>query len=361
MANDNSEEKIKNFDYCFILGAGASCDFGYPTGIGLIKRIADKLKAPANDFISQIIKLPSLSQVQQGLWVDNGEKFEKYCEELGNRIFFSGVTSIDRFLSNYKENEKYQEICKYLIIEEILASEGLSRNPTIIKEKDLSWDCYRWEQNWLRTLFGYFFVKDNLGELTSSLEEKPICFISFNYDRLLEYFLTQSIVHLYGLAPSQKPNDLISLKRILKAITIKHVYGRFDGNSGELDEIWNKYGRSSEEKKFEFIKNIRTIRPGNELTDDYSQFIQNSKQVFFLGFGFDEMNVNILFRNIDGNLRNQIFATKYGLSERVIGDMNRKFYKFFPQGFIAPGDQGIFWARDTESKIYDYVSNRFGK
>jgi len=80
-----------------------------------------------------------------------------------------------------------------------MAGERRSINPTEDKDTKLSADCFRWRNNWLRVLFSHFFVRNSIDELISSLELRKLVFISFNYDRLLEYFLVRSVVNLYGL------------------------------------------------------------------------------------------------------------------------------------------------------------------
>ena len=96
---DNS--KNQNHKYCFILGAGASCDFGYPTGLGLIKTISERLRTTSQmlRLHDQLLDLPSLEFVRNNRREGNGEDFKRHCNQLGECIYFSAATSIDRFLS----------------------------------------------------------------------------------------------------------------------------------------------------------------------------------------------------------------------------------------------------------------------
>ena len=195
-----------------------------------------------------------------------------------------------------------------------------------------------------------FFVKDSIDVLIKDLENEKICFISFNYDRLLEYFLSRSIMNLYGIEPMTKSDDLIKLESVFSDIRIEHVYGRFDGENVGLNSVLTEYGNYGAGKSLEFFGNIKTIHRGNQLSEDYSKLIQNSERVYFLGFGFDAMNVDdILLKRIQKIAPNKFFATNYGLSDGVIDDMNRTFKK------------KMQWAKEAECKIFDFIYHRFSR
>ncbi|MGE3979940.1 MAG: hypothetical protein AB7F70_00785 [Candidatus Omnitrophota bacterium] len=340
MANDVSE-----FECCFVLGAGASCDFGYPTGLELIRNISKSLLKPSEKLLQELDLLESVAEMLEAAWSTN-LKLSNYCQMLGNRIYFSGVTSIDRFISINQDNNVYQDICKYMIVRELLSAERRSLNPCAKEEGNLSNECFRWRQNWLRVFFGCFFVKNTIDDLLKYLECNKVCFISFNYDRLMEYFLVQAIINLYGLEIEGKPEDLKKLNTVMNAVKILHVYGKFDGKNIDIKKLLRDYGALGGDIS-SLSKNIQTIRFDQTLPDEYSLVIEKSKKVYFLGFGFDDMNVNILTKNI-GFPTNKFRSTNYGLSDQVINKINVKF------------KHAIDWPLETDKKLYEFVNNRFG-
>ncbi len=132
------------------------------------------------------------------------------------------------------------------------------------------------------------------------VNENKVSFITFNYDRSLEHFLFTA---LHGLLKNAEiPKEKLSDKLI--KIPIVHVYGKI----GYLP--WEKHFTSSEDcvpyaadqippgniavKTHGHIKLIYDERKGSPELEKAKELISNADRIFFLGFGYDEMNISIL-------------------------------------------------------------------
>jgi hypothetical protein len=113
----------------FILGAGASAPYGYPTGNGLRNAICQ-------GFPKKLQKLLPISQTVipretlRGLIRDSGE--------FANTFDLSNTPSIDLFLAR---NPRFSQVGKIAIALEILTAEGNSRFGENV-EKGQDWYSY---------------------------------------------------------------------------------------------------------------------------------------------------------------------------------------------------------------------------
>jgi hypothetical protein len=115
---------------------------------------------------------------------------------------------------------------------------------------------------------------------------QQLSFITFNYDRSLEYFLFYSLVNAYG---EEDARDLF------KDVTIVHVYGKL-GNPDFLDKDGRGYAPSITDGDIE--KCISEIKIMPERSEDSVEFksahtlISEAQFLYFLGFGYDEKIFN---------------------------------------------------------------------
>ena len=183
----------------FILGAGASKPFGYPTGLELKDEIIKK-------FSYYFKKLNEFDKhIPADLKSYYNEITPKFIEDLKRS---NPDTSIDLFLSR---NQKYKEIGKIAIALVIMRSEitGKFRNNPVNPDQD--WCSYLFLEM-AKTLPG----ENDYGKL----KENEIHFITFNYDRSFEYLLYDRFIH--DFTEIQDPEDSAST---LIPFNIIHVYG----------------------------------------------------------------------------------------------------------------------------------------
>jgi len=283
-----------------ILGAGASSPYGLPLGRELFDKIIESLDSKSN--VYEHLSKSDYSPLQ--------------IDSFKDALKFSGTSTIDQFLEYRKE---FRDIGKAAIC--------LSLIPYENEEKLFNNDSKNW----------YKILLDNMNAEEHLFEYNKINIITFNYDRSLEHFLYKSLQNKYGI-------DIYKAGEILRKINIVHVHGML-GKLPYLDNeiikyFWvrrydnlvdnHKYGVTDENKQYfreykstisysvvrECVKNINTIFDLNDTSvfNNIYDLLEDSKNIFFLGFGFNELNIKRLgIKKISKN--KFIGGTSIGLSE----------------------------------------------
>jgi hypothetical protein len=286
----------------FILGAGASAPYGYPVGIGLRDDIC-------LNFAQDIETLLRKSNTEYSYLMDLLELIPDFVQAFR----MSRNKSIDRWLS---VNPRYKEIGKLAIANSIVKHENQAN--LLFEGKDKAPD-------WFTVLFNEMIAGSSLPE--HFMMQKG-GFITFNYDRVLEYLFYDSFKNTYSGLPDHE------VSRILSSLgtSIIHVYGTID------DPPWEK-GRSTYAKDYNltYLSKARNgIRIINERTNDSGTaamewrhfrdiIFADVDSIFFLGFGYDPENLRILdIPNYPDGHKPAIYGTAHGLlAEEIAQARNR--------------------------------------
>jgi len=267
-----------------ILGAGASMPYGFPSGADLRKAIC----LPGND------NAWIYHSLNQFVGID-AEKVQSFAIAFSR----SNISSIDSFLAKRLE---FTEIGKLAIAAYISAFES----PDFIFVEGNT-------DHWYRGLWN--IMLEDLGNI-NELPQNKIKFISFNYDRSLEYFLHESTKNTFGV------HD-VHAKNAWSQLEIMHVYGmlgEFDYQPTDGTRIYSKAEDAS--SLLTAAKGIRVI-PEARQDDEKFKLARNwfewAERICFLGFGFDPLNVDRLGLNsvLDWKRKEQakstwIVASLYG-------------------------------------------------
>lgn len=257
----------------FVLGAGASCPYGYKTGIEL-----------RNEIIRSFPRRIGILRERETQWSRDlpstqlAEAFVKDFDDASNN-------SIDLFLSRRSIMPEIVKTGKMAIVATILHHEKGSKFNSAIYDKR-SEDSY----NYIFTqMINHMRTPDDL-----SLEENDVSFITFNYDRSLEAFL-----HL-ALTKSYDPRYTGALESKLRAIEIVHVYGVVAGLPWQDKKVGYKINHPIEEIFPTHIHHCtEQIRVIDEDRDHPNvlraqELLREASRVFFLGFGFAQENLDVL-------------------------------------------------------------------
>lgn len=245
-----------------ILGAGFSIPYGYPSGEKLIKDL--------------LFKDPT----------DTEHYSEFDLKELQNAIKANQAKSIDKFLL---ENSKYEKLGKKLIAEELLSAE---KRYLTKRDNPKEYDAMNSD--------------DLIKLILNSIDEEDFekyNIITFNYDRHLEYVIYEKLY--------LKHQDVNKALKCLSKLKIIHVHGRMipfehedinvhivsyglnrnDHNGFNMRNhkiLTNKYINYA-------VDNIHTVYTNNSgLNEEVVKMIKEATRVFFLGFAYDELNMNLL-------------------------------------------------------------------
>jgi hypothetical protein len=235
----------------FVLGAGASCPFGFPTGQGLRSIIC--------------------GQLARGHLKSEMERLGYNDKELGQfRLEFerSAVTSIDAFLAMGPE---FKEIGRRMIVAALLPFQLEAR----LYRAD---DDHPGTSDWYQYL--YQLMRDD-ARTPDDVVANPVTFLTFNYDKSLERFFLNAIRYGFGLAQAQA-------QQFVRRIKIHHVYGSLDASN--IDTFRYEPFRSPTEMQqmAERLMVMPSERP--EVDTVCREALEAAQSVFFLGFGYDEMN-----------------------------------------------------------------------
>ncbi|KPK77106.1 MAG: hypothetical protein AMJ89_03050 [candidate division Zixibacteria bacterium SM23_73] len=273
-----------------ILGAGASMPYGFPSGRELLRIIYDRLQFdPPGEWITTLLKL----------------NIPKDCiRTFRNALRYSGSSSVDAFLEH---RPKFLEIGKLAITLSLIPFEEESR----------LFDIKMKEQSWYEYLFG------KLNAPFDSFDENKLSIITFNYDRSIEHYIFTAMISKYGKSGEE-------CKRKLDNIPIIHVHGRL-GALPWQNEAGRAYlprpGATPEEISINIVsKQIVVISEDVDTSPEFDhafKLMKDAERIYFLGFGYHEMNLRRL--KIDKLDNKELIGTSYGLGLAEIKAINEKW------------------------------------
>ena len=251
----------------FVLGAGASVPYGYPSGETLLKKINDL--SSDNLFLNLVDEITNTQNpIREG---NLREDFEAFSVDLAA----SGLLSVDSFVV---VKPQYSLISKFAITYILLTAENI--NKYSVSENE----------DWYRYLYHNFIDKKSFEDICKS----QISFITFNYDVSIDGFFFRAI-------NSKFPGKA---KEFFDNIKVIHAHGRirsfpweqgptritrrnFDFDMNEKFYVWN----SSLGIKFAFEEASQAAIQEAQI------LLKKAQAVYFLGFGFHADNMQKL--NID--------------------------------------------------------------
>jgi len=282
----------------FILGAGASQPYGYPTGADLRKDII-------NNFAYDFSKLEVTGQENdKDIISESVGNFIKYFNE-------SSLKSIDQYLAINPRHYKY--IGKIAITLSILKHENKSCFNEKISDA---------KEDWYNLLYNRMVKNCKNPDDYNKFFNNKVAFISFNYDRSLEYYLYNSFYHSFN----QESNSIRTINNYIP-FKIIHVYGSV-GPLSLLNWYNNQitptpdYARTYNnryivvQKRSEGIRVIGDERNDESINEQIKKLFQDYKRIFFLGFGYAPENLDIL--DLPNNIDSQsaIYGSAKGMTAK---------------------------------------------
>lgn len=270
-----------------VLGAGASCGYGFPTGYGLI-----------NDLITVC-----------GQWKHNGTQrnLQKQAGELEELLSSLDPLSIDSFLDHFKYDPLIIECAKKAITQVLLEK---SRKAEFHYHQNPGKDFVPF--HWYRYLWSAIVSGVKREDLVN--KDKPFDFniVTFNYDPSLEYFLYSRASFMF------KGDELSSFLAKIRS-QIHHVYGcimdyewcREDSKKDPSNDNYTHPDRNdlfgnnlNNDQLSQLVKknfnNILLIGDRDEKDcEEIQKAIRNAGQLIFLGFGFDQTNIGPKVLNLN--------------------------------------------------------------
>lgn len=289
-------------DTVFILGAGASKPYGYPTGKELRSFICSNFTSHFNNILCN----------DNHTALDIKGDYTKASIRLSKKFKDSSTPSIDLWLTR---NPDFLDVGKLAITLKIFTDEQKSKF-----REDIQYP----EQDWYSYLYHKMTKSLIKPDSYKKFRNNKVAFVTFNYDRSLEQFLYESLKDSFT---SACPDEIIEE---LREIPFFHVYGKvadldWEFNRGKKrlyylnqynEQIHEKFSLESLQEK---ASNITIVHEGEQHDcSDIQDKISNAKKIFFLGFGYASENLEILRINKILNDDYHIFGTALGFSKKEI-------------------------------------------
>lgn len=289
-----------------IIGAGGSKPYGFPTGDEMYNEIKRSLPKVVHFVLNEH------QYTKRNDW-------EKDAIDFSEQLKRTSSVSVDKYLNI---NTGFLDIGIRAIALNIFKHEKDSTLPFDKKLEKEDWYSYLYKK-----ITQSIYNKNDLFEISDT----KISFITFNYDRSLEHYLFEN---LYGLFV----NSGITREELFnyfKELDFLHVYGslgRLPWQTGVYGTSYRQtgekfeyisYGKASNRMPLEFLSkdlNISLMYENRKLSNEIKkaqELIANASRVLFLGFGYDEKNLEIL--GLPQLLRGKkVFGTALGSTKNEI-------------------------------------------
>lgn len=294
-----------SFEDVYLLGAGASMAYGFPTGNELKRQIIE-LEVKKDSIFYKIIKNKKninendLQNELGDLEVELANFFKSFKE--------SSANTIDSFVAR---NNEYAALAR-IIVGFLLLESSRGAN-YIVDELSFEEDANELSpKHWISS-----YLNKRIGLDYRNYLKKPDCFISFNYDLLLESRFERYLA--YQTIDSDLKNRATSI--VYDELPIFHIYGKLDRyslmtmtNALDRNEVPNLIDLLSASQGIKFIDREEVAWYGS-LRD----IITKAKRLIILGYGYDVENNKIIFgssSHFSDRLKNVlIHSTSIGLSD----------------------------------------------
>jgi hypothetical protein len=316
----------------FIIGAGCSVPYGFPTGAMLMQKLKN-FEYGDNNLDRQSFSPPSYlfdlyhelfgkyqeyrnfkkasgqyTSFAESIEFRTSRKMSETVVPFAKSIRHSMMVSTDEFLKNRLNQEKSEEadFGKRLIAREILVAERESEKQFSYEDgKRLSKKYWLGSIDWIQHLLSRIDQQPNWEEIL-----KQTVFLTFNYDRVLEY-----CIFLYLTSDKQYADaDAYSF---IKEMQIYHI----NGFIGSLDKI--PFGDVENGKYQKIAEGMETVWEKRLNRDEsekvmYQEFLKKAQRVYFLGFSYIPDNLDSIGINRGAEIIRsaKVYATAMGLSSQ---------------------------------------------
>jgi len=233
-----------------ILGAGASADYNYPTGLKLKDDIVRNLAPGSNNYWLEIFDIVNIRR----------EEIQEFTKALSH----CGLDSIDTFL---ERNPKYHKIGVLAI------AIGITRKENAQENGFFRTDRY----NWYQYLYG------KLDAPFDDFENNRLSIITFNYDRSLEHCLFTYFrnTHLN--------KSIEECAQKFMTIPIIHVYGKLGNLPWQDNKDTREYTNFSDEIQgvIDVSKNIKILSERDTISEDFRKahkLLFGASKIIFMGW-----------------------------------------------------------------------------
>jgi hypothetical protein len=299
----------------FVVGAGASKEFGMPTGddlrneiAALISREAAQSNAPtASDFRSVLVQTIGPNwQTLQGPGIELSAALPSFV-------------SIDEALHYFSSNDKIVSIGKLAIAYILLKYERESKIKVNRNTgKPSPHDC---SKTWLAELFSMalsFAKRETVKDAFANVH-----FINFNYDRVIERYIGAALTDLAGINSDEA-------EAIATTLNMVRPYGDLGPldipNRKGIPFGYNPHQRGGLKTIADGIRTYTEQMKDGTVRSQIAKLMHDAGLVIFIGFGFHQQNVALL--RSSGRYK-PVFATASGIDRDNYDLFSKNLTEFF--------------------------------
>jgi len=330
-----------------ILGAGASKDYGYPLGpelkseiLELLSQFVEEAKQLERNIMNlqrankltysearfQIIKSKRKLEETDEVKLDNILSFLLLnCEinpgeivDFYERFSRSYLNTIDTFL---EERFEFLKLGRLLIAYIILGHEN---NELLYSRSNTN--------GW------YNYLLNELGKSPDALRKSNLKIITYNYDRSLDHYILDSFINTFSAY-----EDTTECFKLAKHFEIFHIHGVVAPPSWGKGRDAKPYRQSRD--CFEVLSAAAEIRiiSETEINDRYQrveELLNWAEQIFILGFGFDDRNMERLALS---KYNKPIYASRTRVPDKELGNI------------LAKANAQIDFGEKEDFNIYEFL------
>jgi hypothetical protein len=256
-----------------ILGAGASIPFGYPSGFQLLRAATSAAMVEA--------------LVRHDCPLEDAQRFR-------DALARSGQMSVDAFLEHRSDLLHVGKLATALAL---IPSESDER----LFNRD--------QPHWYDLLFAA------MNAPWDEFRANRLTVLTFNYDRSLEYYLSQALMNKFGRSADETMNAV-------GRMNIVHLHGCL----GTLEERPYDGAVTNPELVRRAAEGIRVIHEGSQVPafDLAREAIQESERVYLVGFGYHPVNLKRLAtRKWKSTL--EVYGSAFGLTDSEMTAIRNEF------------------------------------
>jgi hypothetical protein len=286
-----------------VLGAGASVDLGFPTGPDLRSKISEALNF---EFDGAMIRGGS-QRIERYLMEQQGplrERLYRAATHVRRNLPLSD--SIDSYLKSNPDPDR--ELISKIAICDVIASceDGCALQTGEASPERFNFNALG--NFWAPRLFAKLHRGLIEGESPAAIFEN-VRFVTFNYDRVLEQFLTLAVGSFYNLTYDHAA-------ALVEELSIWHVYGSLGGLS-RSQKSYAQFGVPFGNLR----ENANRIRTFSETTapeelHQLTEMMEWCRRFLFLGFSYAEINTSLLSQAYtpSPNYVKRVYGTCLGMS-----------------------------------------------
>jgi hypothetical protein len=239
----------------FVLGAGASAPYEFPTGFELSEQMVRALQ-PGH---------PTFNDLR-----DMVGKAQQEITGFRDAFHHSGKNSVDAFLEHRTD----------------LIPIGKLATAHMLISRESAAKLFKYGDSWLRELY------NRMNSTFDTFAKNKISFVTFNYDRCVEHFLFSALSNTYNRPTAE-------VKEVLESMPVVHLHGRLgalpwqDGPSRPFEIPISEDGLRIAADNIKIIH--EDIKDGRDKDFARAQrLLMEADQILLMGFGYNSTNVERL-------------------------------------------------------------------